>query len=215
MDITTAEQSAGLSLDQLQSNPFSETNETYGSPDDDKKLHIRFFLHPVEQTAQSIKAGRRVFADTEYIEIMIPGDKQTVIRRQVFDMDRKRFPQQYARFQQGLADQTVGTPLNELAFLTAAKIKEYEFFNIKTVEQLIATADGSKAGQSMMGFHNDKKRAKAFLESAMDNAPLVEMREMIRDRDEQIREMQEKLNALTEGESIARKPGRPSKQSED
>jgi hypothetical protein len=193
MDITTAEQSAGLSLDQLQSNPFAEREDDYGAPDDDKKLHVRFFLHPVEQTAESIKAGRRVFADSEYIEIMIPGDKQTVVRRQVFDMDRRRFPQHYARFKQGLADQTIGTPLSELSFLTAAKVKEYEFFNIKTVEQLVATADGSKAGQSMMGFHQDKQKADAFLSAASGAAPLNELRAKLDERDSVIEGMQRQL----------------------
>jgi hypothetical protein len=196
MDITTAEQNVGLSLDQLQSNPFAEREEEYGAPDDDKKLHVRFFLHPVEQTAESIKAGRRVFADSEYIEIMIPGDKQTVVRRQVFDMDRRRFPQQYARFKQGLADQTVGTPLSELSFLTAAKVKEYEFFNIKTVEQLVATADGSKAGQSMMGFHQDKQKAEAFLVAANGAAPLNELRAKLDERDAVIESMQRQMHEM-------------------
>lgn len=193
MNITTADPSAGLTLDQLQSNPFVEQEETYGAADDDKKLHVRFFMNPVEQTAESIKAGRRVFADTEYIEIMIPGDKHTVIRRQVFDADRRRFPQQYARFKQGMADQTVGTPLSELSFLTAAKVKEYEFFNIRTVEQLAATADGSKVGQSMMGFQQDKQKAEAFLAAAKGIAPVNELRAKIEERDSVIETMQRQL----------------------
>ncbi len=207
MEITTTDMSAGLSLDQLQSNPFEDRSQDYGTEDDDKKLHIRFFLHPVEQTAESIKAGRRVFADTEYIEIMIPGDKQTVVRRQVFDMDRRRFPQQYARFKQGLADQTVGTPLSELPFLTAAKVKEYEFFNIRTVEQLVATADGSKAGQSMMGFHQDKQKADAFLSAAKGSAPVNELRAKIDERDAVIETMQrqiEDMNARLEKSTKAK-----------
>lgn len=193
MNITTADMDSGLTLDQLQSNPFEEKEDTYGAPDDDKKLHVRFFMQPVEQTADSIKAGRRVFADTEYIEIMIPGDKQTVIQRQVFDMDRRRFPQQYARFKQGLTDQTVGTPLSELSFLSAAKVKEYEFFNIRTVEQLVATADGSKAGQSMMGFHQDKQRAEAFMAAARGAAPVNELRAKLDERDAVIETMQRQL----------------------
>lgn len=193
---TTTELEAGLSLDQLQSNPFEERQSTYGSPDDDKKLHIRFFMSPVEQTAQSITQGRRVFKDTEYIEIMIPGDKHTVVRRQVFERDRKRFPQQYARFKQGMADQTIGTPLTELAFITAAKVKEYEFFSIKTVEQLVATADSSKVGQTMMGFTQDKQKAQAFLSSAENAAPITELRAKIDERDAMIDGMQQQLREM-------------------
>lgn len=209
MDVTTTtQQEQGLSLDQLQSNPFAEREQDYGSTDDDKKLHVRFFMNPVEQTAESIKNGRRVFADTEYIEIMIPGDKQTVIRRQVFDADRRRFPQQYSRFKQGMADQTVGTPLSELTFITAAKVKEYEFFNIRTVEQLASTADSSKAGQSMMGFQSDKQKAEAFLAAATGMAPVNELRAKIDERDAVIEVMQrqiEDMNAKLEKSSKAAK----------
>lgn len=190
---TTTEMSQGLTLDQLQSNPFEEREQAYGSPDDDKKLHVRFFTKPVEQTAKSITEGRRVFADTEFIEILIPGDKHNLVRRQVFDRDRKRFPQQYARFKQGLADQTIGTPLSELSFLSAAKVKEYEFFNIRTAEQLVATADGSKAGQSMMGFPQDKQKAESFLAAAAGQAPVNELRAKVEERDAVIETMQRQL----------------------
>ena len=203
----THDTSHGLSLDALQSDPFAERTQSYGSPEDDKKLHVRFFTVPVEQTAESIKAGRRVFADTEFVEIMIPGDKQTVVRRQVFDMDRNRFAQQYARFKQGLADQTIGTPLSELVGLSAAKVKEYEFFNIKTVDQLASTADGSQAGQGMMGFHADKQKAAAFLEIAKGAAPINELRAKIDERDGVIEAMQAQLadmNAKLEKATVAK-----------
>lgn len=193
MQSTTESIGQNLTLEQLQSNPFEDREEQFGSPEEDKKLHVRFFMSPLEQTAQSIIEGRRVFADTEYVEIMIPGDKHTVIQRQAFDMDRKRFPQQYARFKQGMADQTVGTPLSELSFLSAAKVKEYEFFNIRTVEQLAGTADGSKAGQSMMGFHQDKQKADAFLAAAKGSAPVNELRAKIEERDSVIETMQRQL----------------------
>ena len=169
-----------LSLDQLINNPFdSQQGIQRYNTEEDSRLHVRFFLEPVEQTARSIKEGRRIFEDTEFIEIMIPGDKLNIIKRQVFDMDRARFAQQYARFKQGLADQTVGTPLSELVFISAAKVKEYDYFGIKTVEQLAGAADGSDAGQRMMGFHADKQKANAFLAAAKGNAPINELREKL------------------------------------
>lgn len=198
MEITTATEfrPEGLSLDQLNSDPFIERKQNYGDPEEDKSLHVRFFLEPVEQTAQSIYAGRRVFADTEFIEILIPGDKQTVIRRQAFDMDKNRFAQNYARFKQGLADQTVGTPLSELVFISASKVKEYAFFNVRTVEQLVATSDGSDAGQKMMGFISDKQKAKAFLDIAKGIAPINELRAKLDERDQVIEVMQRQLKDM-------------------
>ena len=166
----------GLSYDQLNQDPFGDRAAQAFTSEDDRKLHVRFYMEPVEQTARSIVEGRRIFEETEYIEIMIPGDKQTVIKRQVFPMDRQRFPQQYARFKQGLADQTIGTPLNELTFISASKVKEYEFFGIKTIEQLAGCSDGNQAGQSMMGFQGDKQKAIQFLEVAKGSAPVNELK---------------------------------------
>lgn len=166
----------GLTLEQLNADPFGDRAAQAFTSEDDRKLHVRFYMEPVEQTARSVIEGRRIFEETEFIEIMIPGDKQTVIKRQVFPMDRQRFPQHYARFKQGLADQTIGTPLNELTFISAAKVKEYEFFGIKTIEQLAGCPDGSQAGQSMMGFQGDKQKAAQFLEVAKGSAPVNELK---------------------------------------
>ena len=166
----------GLTYDQLNADPFGDRASQAFTTEDDRKLHVRFYMEPVEQTARSIVEGRRIFEETEFVEIMIPGDKQTVIKRQVFPMDRQRFPQHYARFKQGLADQTVGTPLSELTFISASKVKEYEFFGIKTIEQLAGCSDGTQAAQSMMGFVSDKQKANQFLEVAKGAAPVNELK---------------------------------------
>lgn len=195
-----------LTFDQLVNNPFDENRNGVQrfNTEEDSRLHVRFYLEPVEQTARSIKEGRRVFEDTEFIEIMIPGDKLNIIKRQVYEMDKGRFAQHYARFKQGLADQTIGTPLTELIFITAAKVKEYEYFGIKTIEQLAGAADGSDAGQRMMGFNSDKQKANAFLAAAKGNAPINELRAKLDERDNVIEAMQrqmQEMNAKLEANS--------------
>lgn len=187
-----------LTIDQLIDNPFDDNKGIQRfNHEEDSRLHVRFYMEPVEQTARSIKEGRRIFEDTEFIEIMIPGDKLNIIKRQVFDMDRARFAQQYARFKQGLADQTVGTPLSELVFITAAKVKEYEYFGIKTVEQLAHAADGSDAGQRMMGFHQDKQKANAFLAAAKGSAPINELREKLDNSEATVENLSRQLAELS------------------
>ena len=207
---TTVDTGTELTFDQLVNNPFDDnrTGVQRFNTEEDARLHVRFYLEPVEQTARSIKEGRRVFEDTEFIEIMIPGDKLNIIKRQVWDIDKARFAQQYARFKQGLADQTVGTPLTELIFITAAKVKEYEFFGIKTIEQLAGCADGSDAGQRMMGFASDKQKANAFLAAAKGNAPVNELRAKLEERDNVIEAMQRQMaemNAKLESRAAPRK----------
>lgn len=203
---TTVDTGTELTFDQLVNNPFDDnrTGVQRFNTEEDARLHVRFYLEPVEQTARSIKEGRRVFEDTEFIEIMIPGDKLNIIKRQVWDIDKQRFAQQYARFKQGLTDQTVGTPLSELIFITAAKVKEYDFFGIKTIEQLAGCADGSDAGQKMMGFASDKQKANAFLAAAKGNAPINELRAKLDERDNAIELLQRQMaemNAKLEASS--------------
>jgi len=207
-DTTTSAE--GLSLDELQRNPFdAQSSQVQNNPEDDRKLLVRFYTHPVQQTAKSIKEGRKIFKDTEYIEILIPGDKHSIIRRQVFDMDRQRFSDIYKRFKMGLENQMEGTPLANLLWMTESKIKEYEFFNIVTVEQLAQAADGSQAS-AVMGFVDDKRKADAFLESAKNQAPLVEMRSMLDERNAEIDMLKKQMQEMTDRVNKPG-PGRPPK----
>lgn len=166
-------------LEQLQRDPFNEKGGSMQSSEDDAKLHVEFFMQPVYQQfiSENTDPPRKIYEDSEFIKIFIPGDKQTNIIRQTFPNDKLRWPQQYARFKQGLTDQVIGTPLSSMPTINEAKIKEYEFFNIRTIEQLAECADGSQCGQAMRGFHDDKRKAVQFVEAAKGSAPVKELRE--------------------------------------
>ena len=153
-------------------------------------------MHPVEQTAASIKAGRKIFKDTEYVEILVPGDKYSIIKRQVFDMDRRRFADTYARFKSGQQETISGTPLSSLVWMSESRVKEYEFFNILTVEQLAQASDGSQVAQ-VMGFQEDKRKAQNFLSTSESDAPIAEMRAKLDERDAQLQLLQTQLAELS------------------
>jgi len=217
-DTATTMPSDGLTLDELQRNPFADEQAAqYGSPEEDKKLMVRFFLHPVEQAAASIKAGRKIYKDTEYVEILIPGDKHSIIKRPAFAMDKRRFADAYARFKAGQHQQVEGTPLSVMVWMSEARIKEYEFFNILTVEQLAQASDGSQVAQ-VMGFVEDKRRAQSYLDTANGQAPVSELQDQLNRRDaelellkEQMAQMTARMNAPAAVEPEKRGPGRPPK----
>ena len=195
-DATATIPTDGLSLDELQRDPFSQSqNVQYGSPEDDKHLIVRFYMHPVEQTAQSIRANRKIFKDTEYVEILTPGDKYNIVRRQVFDMDRRRFSDLYAKFKAGQSQENIGTPLSEAPFISAAKAKEYAFFNVYTIEQLAKTADGAQTA-SVMGFPDDKQKAQAYLTAAEGQALNNEVNAQLEARDRVIEKLQAQVEEL-------------------
>lgn len=129
---------------------------------DDDKLHVRFFMAPVIDVEASNKANRAVYRDAEMIEIMMPGEKNNIIRDEVWDQHRMRFPAKYAAFKAGKS-QHIGSPLKVLPFLTEARIKELEYFEIHTVEQLAGMADTVK--QKFMGGDLLSQKAREWLAS--------------------------------------------------
>lgn len=163
----------------------------------DKKLHVQFYMKPMLNQEKSAAAGRAIYEDTEFIRIMLPGDKQNIIDRKVglVENERERFPEHYAKFKAGQAEQVVGTPLQLLPFLSPAQVEEYKFFNIRTVEQLAAASDS--IGTKFMGFNQHKQKAQAFLDATTGAEAVGAMREELEESKKVMAAMQEQLKELT------------------
>ena len=159
----------------------------------DENLLVVFSEEPIQDKEESVKAGRPIYKNREMVMIMVPGDKDSVIHRLATDDDRERFPKQYAAFLNKKSQETAsGTPLKAVSFLTAAQVKELEFFNIYTVEQLANTPDSN---MKFMGFHMLKQLAQDFLKAAEGMAPITELR----DENEKLRnQLAEQTKAVTE-----------------
>jgi predicted RecB family nuclease len=115
-------------------------------------------------------------------------------------MDVQRFADRYKKWQAGQAEAVIGTPLTALPGMSPAKVEEYKYFKIVTVEQLAEANDG--LGQKFMSFQADKARAKAFMEVAANNAPIEKMNEELGKRDaeiENLKTMVEALQAASQG----------------
>ncbi len=134
-------------------------------------IFAQFSLEPVEQTFLSEKEGRPIFADKEFVRILIAGDKHSEVFREATDNDRERFRDVYTRFKDGMKDrdQIVGTPLAQWPFLKPSQIREYEAINIFTVEQLASLSDAMKQ-RIGMGANEIVAAAAAYLGSAKDGA---------------------------------------------
>lgn len=162
----------------------------------DDRLYITFSRKPKLQVGASRDAGRAIYKDVDFIRIMVPGDKLTVVERELDEIDRRRFASRYEKWLAGAGNVIEGTPLLSLPKMTQAKVEEYRYFNVHTVEQLAAAPDN--LGQKFMGFNADKRSAQQFLELAKGNAPLEKMTEELKTRDTRIEELQAQLDALTE-----------------
>jgi len=160
----------------------------------DNKLYVEFLRKPRLHAAKSREAGRAVYEETDYVKIYVPGDKSSVVERPVTEQDIQRFQARYDKWKSGQAEAVVGTPLSSLPSMTPAKIEEYKYFKVLTVEQLAEANDN--LGQKFMGFHADKQRAKAFLEVAAGNAPIERMNQELAQRDAEIETLKQQMAAL-------------------
>jgi hypothetical protein len=182
----------------LQEASLEMTQAAYAT-DGDRRLLVKFGLFPEHDVEASAKEGRPIFKEREYVWIMVPGDKETIVHRPVIRVpgrsDPERFPQQWQAFLNKQTQETAGgTPLREVSFISSSQVKELEYFNCYTVEQLANMPDS--ASIKFMAVHKLKQLAKDYLQAAKETAPLTAMRAEMEKKDSQLEVMQRQLDAM-------------------
>lgn len=156
---------------------------------DEKGIFPRFYLRPVENKVKSKEAGRPIFEDTEYVEVIIAGDKNNKPHYKVNETHINRWPEQYKKFKEGMEQVPDGQRLEEWAVLTASRVKELRAVGIHTVEQL---ADLNEAGIQGLG---------------MGGRELVDKAKKLVDGKDELAELREEVAKLKK-ELAAKKPTR-------
>jgi len=143
---------------------------------DNEAARARFYKQPVYNKHKSTEKNRPIFDTKEMIEVKIPGDRNFSFISEVEDKHKVRWPDAYEAFQKGLEVAASGTPLEEWPNpqLTPGRVEELKHFNIFSVEDLsnVADRDGAHLG---MGWREMRNQAKAWLESAEDDAKTAQL----------------------------------------
>ena len=163
----------------------------------DEALLVKFYMDLLQDMEASKKEGRPIYKEVEWIDIRIPGNKDNVVIRPVRPNDKTRFPRHYQLFQSRMAgakEELVGTPLSLWPVVTVAQIKEFEYFNIRTVEQLAAIPDS--AASKFPGINQLKQKAEEYLALAAKKAPLSKMRNEIEELQATVEELKATNKAL-------------------
>lgn len=158
--------------------------ENQAQAEEDKKLLVKFFIKPRPDSAASVKEGRPMFKDVEYIDIKIPGDRTGGVSRPASFHDKQRFAAHYAAFKQRVELPVSGTPLVEWPLITRSLAEELAFHNVKTVEHLSTMSD-THSGK-FMGLNTLKAKAVKWLEQAGEEAKTHELQQQLLERDERI-----------------------------
>lgn len=143
----------------------------------DEKVYVKFYIRPVRDDEKSNAEGRPIYKDREYLEIRTPGNSTNIVNRPVSDMDKQRFRRQYAMFKSGMEEQTEGTPLHEVTWITRSQVEELVYLRILTIEQLAAVGDD--VCTKIPGLFGLKKRAATYVENSKGAAPLLEMQRQL------------------------------------
>ncbi|MGM4987418.1 hypothetical protein [Tardiphaga sp. 841_E9_N1_2] len=167
----------------------------------DEQSMVRFFRHPMLSKIQSEEKGLPVYVDVDMIEVIQPGEKESV---QVLatEWHKRRFQKQWQAFQDGIEQTAVGTPLDHLFPSEPGTILTLKSFNIHTVQQLAGLTD-SAIGNLPMGRQLVDK-AKAYLGSADGGSEFHAMQR-------RIAELEAKVANQAEAPPEKRGPGRPPK----
>ena len=146
------------------------------NPDKPKTSAIpQFYVEPVNLEHQSKLQGRPIFEDREFVKIISPGDRRTMVVEPVNDDHKARWPEQYKAFKEGREAPLEGTPLSEWAVsgMTRARVEELAYFHIRTVEQM-AEVNDNQIGNLGMGARELRDRAKLWLDVAAKGSAVLD-----------------------------------------
>lgn len=171
----------------------------------DENLLVKFLTRPKQNQTKSKDAGRPIYEEVAYIQIMQPGNKDSIKLAPATERDKQRFPEHYRKY---LAredqDKTEGTLLSEWAGITRSQVEEFKYMNILTVEQLANVSDSN--GQGIMGIGFLKEKALKFMEQAKDGV----LSEALEEQRAINAKLLARLDAL-ENDEAPKKRGRPKK----
>ena len=172
-----------------------------GAHNPDSALVVKFYSQAVQQPFLTVKEGRPIFHDVDYIMIFTPGDQLNIIDTIARPDHKNRFAQQWAAYQAGKAgdQQLVGTPVTAWPFLTASQAEEFKALKFFTVEQIANSSDLQLQRIGMTGgmnAHVIRDRAKAYLSAAAGTAPIEAQAQENAELKERLAAMEKQVQAM-------------------
>src|SRR5215831_17320669 len=117
----------------------NEYTRSYGAPV--QQLRPEFFMDPVRDEAASAEAGREIWREVERVRIIIPGAVATVLVKNVSDIERNRWPDEYRAWKAGQEVPLTGTPIEQWPVLNQAHCKILRYHEVRTVEEVARLSD--------------------------------------------------------------------------
>jgi hypothetical protein len=157
----------------------------------DDKLYVQFYVKAVMNNFKSAEAGRPIFDEKDFIRIIVPGDRNTVVDTVVSPEYAHRFRSRYEAFKRNQAMPITGTPLSVWPHISVGMVAELAAAHVTTVEQLADLPDN--LAQRFMGINSLREKAKVFLKAAEDGAASSKLQMELEQRDNEIEVMKRQM----------------------
>ena len=164
----------------------------------DDKLFVKFHTVAIPDVEKSAEEGRPIYKETVQIQIMQPGNKDSIIDRPITEEDKRRFYRRYNAWVENEKVLIEGTMLEAVArdpllMISVAQMEELKYFGIYTVEQLASVSDSN--AQKFMGINELKKRARTYLEASEKKSATTRLHAELEKRDNEIASLKEAMRA--------------------
>lgn len=135
----------------------------------DENLFVEFYMGSVENKMESERAGHPVHIEKPFVRIHIPGDPHNITDTIAKPYYQQRFADEWKKFMDNQGQAQEGWLLKTWPIVNVAQVKNLEYLNVHTVEQLAGLTDAQcqKVG---MGSEELRMKAKAALGAAKDGA---------------------------------------------
>jgi hypothetical protein len=174
----------------------------------DSRLQVRFYKRAVQQEQETLEAGRPIYKEFDFVHICVAGDSLTEIDTYVTNEHKRRFPIQWAAYQNRVGaddEQIVGTPVSEWPIVSKSQAEELRAMKFHTVESIANASDqqlqrmGMAAGMSPFAFRD---KARAFLNLATNAAEtdkreqeIAQLKEELAKKDQETAKMKAETDA--------------------
>jgi len=136
---------------------------TQGWSGKENQVFPRFYRGQLIDHEASKAAGAPVHKSADMVTIYQAGEKDNQIEV-VNELHKRRWPQHWAQYQQGVEQMESGTPLAILFPTNPALVADLARYNVHTVQALASVADSAGAVIPFLTTH--KKKAAEFLATA-------------------------------------------------
>lgn len=179
----------------------SDTNnpDFVGAYHGDSRLAVQFYSKPMANEFETEKQQRPIFFSCDFVKIMIPGDKLSIVDTFVREEHKQRFPKQWQAYKNRSDENThmMGTPLTEWQRIGRSQAEELRGLKFYTVEAIAGASDAQLQGIGMVAGISAftlRDEAKRFLSVAEAASKLTEADKKLADAEAKIAAMQQEFS---------------------